>query len=130
MIIAIPTMGDRGMDEQVGEHFGRVPTYTIVDTETDEVRIVPNTSEHMGGQGYPPELLAKEGVETMLSGGLGRRAIMMFQEMGIMVYVGAYGTVQEALQMWQDGKLQAATEESACKQHAFRKEGHEGHHNH
>jgi predicted Fe-Mo cluster-binding NifX family protein len=130
MKLAIPTMGNQGLNEQIGEHFGRVPTYTIVDTESNEVRVISNTSEHMGGQGYPPQLLAKEGVETMLSAGLGRRAIMMFQDMGIMVYVGAYGTVQNTVKMWQDGKLKAATEENACKQHAFRKEGHNGHKHH
>ena len=130
MKLAIPTMGDRGLNEQVGEHFGRVPTYTIIDEATNDVQVIPNTSEHMGGAGYPPEILEKEGVETMICSGLGRRAIMMFQERGIMVYVGASGSVQDALNLWREGKLQAATEENACKQHAYRKEGHDGHHHH
>lgn len=128
MKIAIPTDGERGLEERVGEHFGRVPTYTMVNTETDEVFVIANTSEHMGGQGYPPELLAKEGVEVMLCAGLGRRAVMMFQELGIMVYVGAQGTVRDAVNMWQEGKLQPATDENACRQHAFRREDHA--HNH
>ena len=130
MKVAIPTMGDQGLKEQVGDHFGRVPTYTIFDTESKDIKVITNTSEHMGGTGLPPELLAKEGVEAMLAGGLGRRAIMLFEELGIMVFVGASGTVQDAIDMWQDGKLQPATDENACKQHAFRKEGHEGHHHH
>jgi predicted Fe-Mo cluster-binding NifX family protein len=130
MKLAIPTMGDRGLEERVGEHFGRVPTYTIVDSDTDEVKVIPNTSEHMGGQGYPPEILAGAGVETMICSGLGRRAIMMFQEKGIMVYIGASGSVQDAIDLWREGRLQAATEENACRQHAYRKEDHEGHHHH
>jgi predicted Fe-Mo cluster-binding NifX family protein len=117
MKVAIPTMGDKGMNEQVGQHFGKVPTYTIVDTETNEVRVISNTSEHMGGRGLPPELLANEGVNTMLAAGLGMKAIMLFQELGIMVYVGAQGTVEDTIKLWQDGKLQAATEEDACKDH-------------
>ena len=28
----------------VGEHFGRVSTYMIVDLDTDEVKVAPNTS--------------------------------------------------------------------------------------
>ena len=130
MKVCIPTMGNNGMDEFVGEHFGRVPTYTIVDTKTNNVNVIDNTSEHTGGSGYPPEIIAKTGAEVMLCGGLGHRAIGMFEELGIMVYVGASGTVKDAVRMWQDGKLQPATDENACKQHAFREEGreHHGHH--
>lgn len=128
MKVCIPTMGNRGLDEQVGEHFGRVPTYTLVDTETNEVKVIDNTSEHMGGRGYPPEIIAKTGAEAMLCSGLGRRAIAMFEDMGIMVYVGAYGTVRDAIQMWKDGQLQTATDENACRQHAFRREDHGQHH--
>jgi predicted Fe-Mo cluster-binding NifX family protein len=124
MKVCIPTMGNKGLNEYVGEHFGRVPTYTLVDIKTNEVNIIDNTSEHAGGIGYPPEIIAKTGADIMLCGGLGRRAIGMFEELGIMVYVGASGTVQDAIQMWKDGKLQPATDETACKQHAFRGEGH------
>lgn len=128
MKVCIPTMGNKGLDDQVGEHFGRVPYYTVVDTETDEVEALTNTSEHMGGRGYPPEIMAKAGVNVMLCGGLGRRAIMMFQDLGIMVYVGAYGRVKDAIKMWKDGQLQSATDENACRQHAYRK--HDDHHHH
>ena len=111
MRISVPSMGNRGMDEMVGEHFGRVPTYTIYDTETDDVQVLANTSEHMGGNGYPPELLATAGVNVMVCGGLGRRAIMMFEEMGIRVFVGARGTVREAIESFRSG---AQHQQSAC----------------
>ena len=130
MKVCIPTMGSNGLDEQVGEHFGRVPTFTMVDTETNEINVIDNTSEHMGGTGYPPDLIARTGAEVMLCGGLGRRAVAMFEELGIMVYVGASGTVKDAVQLWKDGKLQVATDETACKQHAFRGEGHGDGHGH
>lgn len=124
MKVCVPTMGDKGLEDVVGEHFGRVPFYTVVDTETDEIEVLRNTSEHMGGHGYPPEIMAKAGVDVMLCGGLGHRAIMMFEDMGIMVYVGAYGKIKDAIDMWENSKLQAATDENACQQHAFRKHDH------
>jgi predicted Fe-Mo cluster-binding NifX family protein len=117
MNIGIPTMGDRGMDEVVSDHFGRAPTYTIVDIDTESVRTIENRSEHMGGVGKPPEALAKEGVNILLCSGLGPRAISMFQDYGIVVYVGATGTVRDALAMWREGSLQPATSENACKEH-------------
>jgi predicted Fe-Mo cluster-binding NifX family protein len=105
------------MDEYVSEHFGRAPTFTIVDLTANEVKIIPNTSEHMGGSGYPPEIMASEGVDAMLCSSLGPRAIQMFEQYGIEVYVGAYGTVRNAIQAWQAGKLQVATDENACRMH-------------
>lgn len=122
MRVCIPTMGYKGMEEQIGEHFGRVPTYTVVDLETGEVKIIENTSEHMGGQGLPPEIIAGSGADILLCAGLGHRAISMFEELGIMVYVNAYGTVRDALLMLKDGRLQPATDENACKKHTCDKE--------
>ena len=127
MKICIPTVGDNGLDDFVGEHFGRVPTYTIVDLDTDEVKVIPNTSEHMGGQGHPPEIMAKEGVNVMVCRGLGRRAIAMFEELGINVYIGASGTVRDAIDAFKQGRLQKAGIDDACGQHAFRDQ-HDHHH--
>lgn len=124
MKVCIPTMGDKGLEDVVGEHFGRVPFYTIVDSETKEVEVLRNTSEDMGGRGYPPEIMNNAGVGVMICSGLGRRAIMMFEEMGIMVYVGASGSVEDVIDMWENNNLQAATDENACQQHAFRKHDH------
>ena len=124
MKICIPTNGDRGINDFVGEHFGRVPTYTIIDLETNEVRVIPNSSEHMGGQGYPPEILAREGVNVMVCRGLGRRAITMFEEMGIDVYIGASGLVKDVIDAFKQNKLEKAGLDSACGQHAFRDQHH------
>ena len=127
MIICVPTMGKRGLDENVGEHFGRVPTYTIVDIDTEKVKVVPNTSHHVGGSGYPPEIMANEGVNAMICRGLGRRAITMFKEIGIEVYIGASGTVKDAISAFKEDRLQRATETDACGQHAFRDQQHHDH---
>ena len=120
MKICIPTIGDNVMNDHVGEHFGRVPTYTIVNLDTNEVKVIQNTSEHMGGTGYPPEIMAREGVNIMVCRGLGRRAITMFEDMGIEVYIGAFGTVKDAIEDFKQGRLQKAGLSDACGQHAFR----------
>jgi predicted Fe-Mo cluster-binding NifX family protein len=120
MKICIPTTGQKGFDDTVGEHFGRVPTYTIIDMDKNEVRVISNTSEHGGGQGYPPELMKREGVDIMVCQGLGRRAISLFKQMGIDVYIGARGSVRDALEAYKQGLLQKASETDACDRHEFR----------
>jgi predicted Fe-Mo cluster-binding NifX family protein len=115
--VAIPTIGNKGIEEYVSEHFGRALTFTIVDLSTNDVKVIPNTSEHMGGSGYPPETMASAGVEVMLCSGLGPRAIGMFEQYGIEVYVGASGTVRDAIHAWKAGRLHVATDENACRMH-------------
>jgi predicted Fe-Mo cluster-binding NifX family protein len=123
MKICVPSSGKGGLDDLVGQHFGRVPTYTVKDTETNEIRTIENKSEHMGGVGLPPELLSQAGVEVMLCGGLGNKAVQQFEQFGIEVYVGAKGTVEETIMAWEAGKLPKATSENACQSH-------EHHHHH
>lgn len=124
MRVGVPTIGNHGLDDLVGEHFGRVPAYTIVNLDTDDVTVIPNTSEHMGGQGSPPEILAREHVNIMICRGLGKRAIVMFEELGIDVYIGAQGTVRDAIAAFKQGMLQKASAMDACSQHTF----HDQHH--
>ena len=117
MRISVPSMGNKGLEDMVGQHFGRVPTYTIWDSETENVEVVSNTSEHMGGIGLPPELMNAHKVDIMLCSGLGQRAVQMFENFGIMVYVGAMGTVKDAIEAWKRGELQEVTDETACQVH-------------
>ena len=125
MKICIPTIGNKGLDEQIGQHFGRVPTYTIIDTDTDNVTVIPNDSEHMGGVGLPAEILAKKEIDILICSGLGRRAIMLFDQYRIQVFIGAHGTVKNAYNLWKNNQLQAVNSvDDACKEHAFRSHDH------
>ena len=120
MKICLPSNGENGLDDIVGEHFGRVPTYTIIDLDTEEVKVIPNTSHHMGGELYPPELMMQEGVNIMVCRGLGRKAILMFEEYGIDVYIGASGTIRDAVMAFKQGKLRKASILDSCGRHVFR----------
>lgn len=117
--VCVPTNGAGGLDDLIGEHFGRVPTYTIFNPETEQVEIFDNTSEHMGGTGYPAEILANLGIDVLLCSGLGRRAIQMLSESGIEVCTGVSGTARQAIDAWKAGGLAKAAEGDACTKHAF-----------
>lgn len=119
MKLCFPTDGNAGLNETIGEHFGRTPTYTIYDLESHDVKVIENTSEHMGGVGYPPELMKNEGVDILVCRGLGRRALNMFIEYGIEVYIGATGSVEEAISDYKNMKLKKATFSDSCSEHKF-----------
>ena len=117
--LCIPTAGRGGLEDTVGEHFGRVPTFTLVDSETGAIEILDNTSEHMGGAGLPAELLARAGVDVVLCSGLGRRAIQLLSDAGVSVCSGMTGRVAEVVAAWKGGDLSEAGESDACTRHAF-----------
>lgn len=124
MKVCIPTRDNNGMEGTVEQHFGKAPSYTILDTDSGEVLVIPNTSEHMGGVELPPELLSKYGVDIMLCAGLGYRAVKMFESYGIDVFVGAEGTVQDTIEAWKANKLRSASAENTCAEH----DHHDHHH--
>ena len=65
------------------------------------------------------------GINILVCRGLGRRAIMLFDQFKIQVYIGAEGTVKQAFESWKNNKLQAVNSvDDACQQHAFRSPDH------
>ena len=46
MRICMPTINDNGLEATLHGHFGSAAYFTIVDTETDELRVVANGNQH------------------------------------------------------------------------------------
>jgi len=117
--LCIPTQGAGGLNDTVGEHFGRVPTFTLIDADTEAVQVLDNTSEHMGGAGLPADLLAQAGVNVVLCQGLGRRAIQILSDNGIAVHTGVSGTVSAVLAEYKRGTHGEAGSVEPCTRHEF-----------
>jgi predicted Fe-Mo cluster-binding NifX family protein len=117
MKVCIPTEGTNGLDELVSHHFGRASAYALVDSETLDCVFIENKSEHFGGVGKPPEIIAASGAEIVLVSGMGPRAMQMLAEKGLKVYCGISGTVRDCVAAFKAGKLPIATSDLACKDH-------------
>jgi len=111
--VCFPTIGWAGLKERISEHFGRSPTFTIVDVETGEVEVVPNVKEHTK-QTMPAAMLKRKGVSVLVCGGIGYRALSNLRNAGIKVYYGVSGTVEEALEQFKVGSLIEKAEEAPC----------------
>ena len=112
MKIAISTEDKNGLDSSISHHFGRCPHYALVDLDgvsITEVKDIDNPYFRHHKPGMVPEFIKEQGVEVMISGGMGRRAIDFFDQFGIQVATGAVGNVRITLELYLDGKLQAAT---------------------
>jgi predicted Fe-Mo cluster-binding NifX family protein len=117
MKIVIPTDGQKGLNETVAQHFGRSLTYTFLNEKGEVIEIIKNTSEHMGGQGLPPELMRLHGASVLLCHDLGPKALNLCEEYGINVYTSQAEIVKDIFAMWRDDKLKKAGEGDACERH-------------
>jgi predicted Fe-Mo cluster-binding NifX family protein len=66
----------------------------------------PYYGHHQPGQ--VPAFIHSMGANVMLTGGMGGRAIMFFQQFGIEGVTGAYGTVRQSVERYLGGQLKGA----------------------
>jgi predicted Fe-Mo cluster-binding NifX family protein len=113
MRVAISTDGDF-----VSAHFGRCPSFTIVDIEGNKV-LKKEVVDNPGHQpGFIPQFLSKKKVGTIICGGMGARAEGFFIEFGIKTIVGINGKIDDVIKGLQEGTLKGG--ESLCKPGAGR----------
>jgi len=87
--IAIPSVETGGLDGQRSGHFGHCDVFTLVDVEDGEIKqvsILPNQEHAQGGCLVPVNILAQNGVDALVVGGIGMRPLMGFRQVGINVY--------------------------------------------
>ncbi len=111
MRIAVSADSNNGLDSVVSPHFGRCPHFVLVDVDDKDVKDVravdnPYLGNHRPGQ--VPAFINSLSANVMLTGGMGGRAIMFFQQFGIEGVTGAYGTVRQAVERYLGGELQGA----------------------
>lgn len=129
--IAIAT--DSGM---VAQHFGRCPNYTIFDLDGEKISNKLEISNPGHRTGYIPKYLHEQNVNVIISGGMGRRAIDLFDQYNIEPIVGVIGTIDNCIKEIVSGTLKGG--ESLCspgggKDYGIAKEdaGHfDNHHDH
>lgn len=100
MKIAVSTEGN-----YVSEHFGRCPYFTIFEVSNGKIlkKEVIQNIEH--SPGAVPKFLKEKGVDLIISGGMGRRAMEIFNQYGIDFIVGVSGNVDEVISKYIEGKL-------------------------
>ena len=108
MKIAISTDGDF-----VSAHFGRCPSFTILEIEGNKV-ISKETIDNPGhNPGFLPQFLGERGVGAIVAGGMGQRAVGLFDEVKIQVVVGVSGKLDQVITKLQNGTLEGG--ETLCK---------------
>ena len=102
----------------ISEHFGRCPTFTLLDIEEGKAvnRMEINNPGH--SPGLIPQFLHEKGVGIIICGGMGVRALSLFEELGIETIGGVSGKIDEVISKLEKGILEGG--ESLCKPGAGR----------
>lgn len=121
MKLAVPTMGEAGLEAQRAGHFGHCDCFTvatIVDGEVTETGVVQNPPHEEGGCMRPVGLLAKEGVDAIVAAGMGGRPLMGFNQAGITVYFdNVHPQVGDAVAAVVAGEAPVMSPDQACQHH-------------
>jgi len=94
MRIAIPVL-----DGKLAAHFGHCEAFAMIDVEREAGTITGKTlvppPPHQPGM--LPGWVAEQGAELIISGGMGQRAQMLFEQAGVGVIIGAPTETPEQL---------------------------------
>ncbi|PKM83125.1 MAG: dinitrogenase iron-molybdenum cofactor [Firmicutes bacterium HGW-Firmicutes-14] len=99
----------------VSEHFGHCENFYVADIENKEVKNPQVIANPGHVPGFLPKFLAEKKVECIITGGIGAKAIELFNEMGIEVITGARGTAEEVVPGYIRGELVSTG--SVCREH-------------
>jgi predicted Fe-Mo cluster-binding NifX family protein len=119
-IIGIPTLNEGGLLSEISIHFGRSPFFTIIKFENNDIKdinVIEILGKHSGGSKTPAEIALEYGVDVLICGNLGSKAVNMLRESGIEVFSSASGKVKDAFKLWKSGMLQLA-DENSCSEKA------------
>ncbi|MGD8506969.1 MAG: NifB/NifX family molybdenum-iron cluster-binding protein [Candidatus Bathyarchaeota archaeon] len=112
--IVFPVLNEAGLNARLSEHFGRAPYFAVVDLdESGEVtsqKTVPNTSEHLGGSGKPPDRILELQPTALITYGMGPRALRIFQNARVAVLRSNANTVRDAIAAYNSNILEELTE--------------------
>jgi predicted Fe-Mo cluster-binding NifX family protein len=90
--IAVPTS-----DGKLDGHFGHCKQFAMVNVENKEIKELSYLDAPPHQPGLLPPWLAERGATDIIAGGMGQRAIDLFNERGVNVFVGAPALTPEEL---------------------------------
>ncbi|HZK09712.1 MAG TPA: NifB/NifX family molybdenum-iron cluster-binding protein [Clostridia bacterium] len=111
-MLKIAVASDKG---NVTEHFGHCETFMVFNSQEKEIVeeiLLPNPGHKPG---FLPRYLHEQGVDVIISGGMGGAAVAIFNENNIEVIIGAKGEAKKAAEAYLKGELSSTG--SVCHGH-------------
>lgn len=107
------TSTGKTLDSRVDERFGRASYFLVIDTDTMEFDVVPNTAQAAGsGAGIAAaQIISDRGADALLTGVVGPNAFAALSAAKIKIYEGLTGneTVKDAVESFKQGAYSKAS---------------------
>ncbi len=120
-LLAIPSLGEGGLEGERSEHFGQCDCFTLVEVIDDEIRevcAITNPHHEHGDCLGPVSLLASHRVDSIVVVGMGARPLIGFNEAGIAVYSERQTRgIGEVVRVFLDGGVELMDPKSVCGCH-------------
>jgi predicted Fe-Mo cluster-binding NifX family protein len=106
MKVAVSANGDN-LEAAIDERFGRCPYFIIVDTDDMRFEALSNPNADLSSSAgiQSAGLVASRGVEAVITGNCGPKAMQVFAETNIAVVLNQHGVVRQAVDAFQSGKI-------------------------
>ena len=125
-IIAIPSMGSGGLNDEMSPRFGRCTSFTFVELENDEIKAVitiPNiAADAMGGAGVQAtQIIGNNGANAIIVGFLGPNAASGLNALNIKIFQAPNKaiTIKEVINLYIEGKLQTITNSNVASHYGM-----------
>ena len=126
MTICVSAATGEGLSAPAFGHFGSAPYFVVHDPARQSTIVVENESAHTAHGGCQPlGALDDHGVDRIIVGGIGARAIQRLNASGVTVYRAIAGSVRENLERLASGTLEEMAPESGCAGHHGEGEDHD-----
>jgi predicted Fe-Mo cluster-binding NifX family protein len=109
MRVAITSQGP-DLNSQIDPRFGRARYLILTNTENDEFAVLDNSRNLNAAQGAGIQTVkdvVNEGVDAILTGQVGPKALEALETARVQIFLGASGTVKEALRELRAGRLKS-----------------------
>ena len=113
--IAVTAEIDNGLDSPISGHFGHCKAFIVSTVEDGE--IVNVETIYNGGHtscAQPVNLLKQNGVDVLITLGMGGRPFMAAQQVGLKVIRGTMGSVRNAVEQYIAGSAPLMSSEGLC----------------
>lgn len=112
MKVAVTSRGS-DLGAEFDPRFGRARFFVVIDTETNRFTVHDNKG-NLNAAGYAgikaAEAIVKNGVEAVITGKIGPKALARLKAANVIVYAGTAGHVRQALEQMERGELERIRE--------------------
>ena len=110
MKIAVSAAG-KNLESTIDERFGRCRYFIILETENMRYEVIENTNADLSTSAgiQSASLVASQGVEAIITGNCGPKAMQVFAATTIEVIIGQHGMIKDVVEKFKRGDLSPST---------------------